>query len=778
MAATHVREPPEKRRRIDAEIDKGKQQQQLATPQYFTCENTVRETVFRWWCGLGSRLVSRWDATALGFVDRESMPPYYIVEFPLHRTRWLARATARVIVVNYQEKTRLLTIYGVTKKMMSPLRCGMSISAKDLAMPAKRADAYRLLFPASPDGNFVDKKLASLSAVPCVPTHALDGFTAASKLAESITRKYVPIKEEEEKGGTRCRPVLGRSDPLRCRTVDEEDVSRNLHREVDDGVSKFVTQTAFMVAASAVHGSSAVRAACGLGYAMLCESLCDARDDAASEHQAFAAAVLNRRGTKEVYQYDSQSKAFFATFGPADNNIVPSGRQLWSVLRQTLRSSSIRNARHGIESMVFAVTAARGLLRELVPCERCRRTLPPAERCQHLCVACLDGVAFVTASDLYETRFITSMKTFERATLKFAFASNATGLASFARLARDLDDNETAPRKTWWNPQSLAKTVVEPLCAKREHGVSKAAFARAVERDATEMAVDATSAAHDLQHILGVVDVEMLVTSREFGDFLVEFARTMFSVRRGPYAQLLALYDADAKTPALIKTASSQPDVGLRLDYLSGYSELAAAGWSVAALRRWLPPCLGIIVDECTRSRHPQYPERMIFGSFLSRISGLLADQPAFYATWSQLFAHPEPSCTLSKNPSSFARSKYGTRAVDDIKERFDKKCFFECAFAIRNGVCPLAFDKTEAEATGKRTLVQSEVYRLGREGADIEDAVTRVVCLNTDAITTPDAIPRVRCLEFLRRCFGVSAPQKVMVNSPSWFYHAAAKKA
>jgi hypothetical protein len=137
---------------------------------------------------------------------------------------------------------------------------------------------------------------------------------------------------------------------------------------------------------------------------------------------------------------------------------------------------------------------------------------------------------------------------------------------------------------------------------------------------------------------------------------------------------------------------------------LEDFGRLRDSGWKASSLIDALPGCLAKIVRECTTARHPKYPERLLVGVFLSRMTGIRDNRGnQLYEVWKSLFEHPEAgSMDACRTHPGFDSSKYGASAITGILKYVDDKKLTPpgCPYATKYKYCP-HFQNAADEDTG-----------------------------------------------------------------------------
>jgi hypothetical protein len=437
---------------------------------------------------------------------------------------------------------------------------------------------------------------------------------------------------------------------------------------------------------------------------------------------------LDHRRT-DVFVHDRVSDAFIRI---SDGCEFRRPSPEWSLLHCVIVGSKHRNATRKKDCFVIECPQSYALARQIVPCQTCMTTM-----CIALMCPMSSGRCFITLADfraivpqLAANKFDTMVA---RGRVDVIAAQDSATLFHLNR-SPEVTIRATVDRiinERIANMRASGHCVTPQTMDKIAQESQK--LAQIVTRRLTVDVPRAFARCYGVSSIASLVHPHLMThaleCNRVFADAAIEI-------------------DVPHTTQTLFI-----PSATTAVADLPGIAELAAANWNIAALMKRLPPCLAKIVYDSTHDRHPSYVERMLIGSFLCRISGLLSDPSGgFYETWQSLFRHPEPGCCLY-NAANIANalkvSRYGKACVKDVQSCFERGRKFGCAFAIKRGSCPFAF---EAE----------------RAASEFKKLYERV-----PARDESDPTPRSACLRFLRLEYRVETPLTA-TESPAWFFAMA----
>jgi hypothetical protein len=231
-------------------------------------------------------------------------------------------------------------------------------------------------------------------------------------------------------------------------------------------------------------------------------------------------------------------------------------------------------------------------------------------------------------------------------------------------------------------------------------------------------------------------------------------------------------YDNHSTTSSSSASLSTTTTSSLTTFCIEGLTQLKAAQWDIQqSLRRYMPPCLAILVDTCNK-RHLKYPERQLVIGWLASLSGIHDGEEnsnGYVNAWMRLFAHhtdrstrqkffPLDASTITTEARQrFLSSEYGKAVLDDAR-----KCPHQrrpgCKAAESNDLCPFAsIIKTHA-------LTPAMVQTI----TDIEDTPTRSIPTTTkerlDAIWNNVNAPWRKSAEIEKK------PPPPLVEQARWF--------
>jgi hypothetical protein len=460
------------------------------------------------------------------------------------------------------------------------------------------------------------------------------------------------------------------------------------------------------------------------------------------------------------YCFDRQRRAYLRL---SDGNEFQPASAEFGLIRRALLAAKHRNGSPNKEPVIFSLPVAYAAARAAYDfCETCHgKTQSPCDLLRPVIVSA--GYALLTATDLDRIWPALAAGHFDRMVSREQLLTGAAGYGPLIRAIGSSNHDDTL--------ESLLKTALASRARDSADDRQRAADAHLRYR----------LASRSLRLRCGVCMEDIA------SDQLVERAAdrliAAFSVAAdGRNSSLTAAAGEllSGHRPSLT-TASSSGHL-----MVPGIEELSASCWDLGALRPFLAPCSGRIMDACSRDRHPSYDERMHMGIFMCDIMGLAENKEAYYATWRSMFAHPEPSCSLYGKPSSLDTSEYGRSAAENFRKLGLKGGRCGCPHAIKTGICPFSLMSGPSGEAGARDALRGiEGNRRQRatslQSRSIEDVVTMTFISRAPgapaaaATCGPDDCRKL-CANYLYAAFGQNLARlnADKVSSPTRFYKAA----
>lgn len=460
-------------------------------------------------------------------------------------------------------------------------------------------------------------------------------------------------------------------------------------------------------------------------------------------NRALSLPIYAQSGAVDAYVLDRARHSFFRL---SDNLEISQPSADWDLLHAVLAASKHRNATAHKDAFVLAMPSAYGFARQALGCQRCALHLPP---CPFRSIPILGAsrTALLTCSDLKggAVAALVAARKYDHMVSQGTFKTRGRGLAALyplretlAERAAQIRDGEM--RKSNNMPPDVVEAETEARAKRVEEmlSCSRGAFQAAYR----------------------MPEVASLVLDERFAKSAAEF-EAVFAKR--PIAGALNRVDAGKSSRDKYANASATTAAdGPYTLTVPGYEELRGGEWSLDVLRPWMPPCLALVVDACFKNRHPLHPERNLVGSFMCHIEGLARDEDAFFAAWTSLFRHPEPTCVLhGDRAENIEKSEYGRVMTDSIRHGFARGKCFACAYAVKCKLCPFSLETSQCKEKLKTVLGASD------------GALAATFAANN----APDAVSKARtlCMNYLRAAHGEGSGQ-VCVSSPWWFYNRARK--
>jgi hypothetical protein len=344
----------------------------------------------------------------------------------------------------------------------------------------------------------------------------------------------------------------------------------------------------------------------------------------------------------------------------SDGYVVSRPSPEWTLLKRTLEAAAHRNANAKEETVLAVVPLSFAATRESLPCRMCEKN----GGCPASAVTVLPGGnALLTPGDLHFSRMLAAAKRYDVMVRRVQMS--AGGAAAGLSTRTEIMKRATRAREKECESCPSAGALIS----------------EEIERDAEAYVAGVAASERFVRETYGV-DVLATVNDRDFRADIATVALQFDDLKLSlPAGDELVSRDTDDRhsKSALVPRAP-------------GYALLAASGFELSALIPLSPPCIAQILEATSADRHPFYRERVLVGTLMCNIAGLLADRDGFYAAWKSMFQHPEPSCELSKDPSRFERSRYGRKAADDTRDYYEKKGKTNgCGHAKKYGLCPFA---------------------------------------------------------------------------------------
>jgi hypothetical protein len=485
------------------------------------------------------------------------------------------------------------------------------------------------------------------------------------------------------------------------------------------GRSEFLYGTACMVAYGICDPGS--KRTLRIGYATMCDAISSLWGYTERSTVArISDGELPFIGPIEAYCLDYARGSIF--FRMRDGKTYLQGSREWTVLDQVLKMSKHRNNLSLKESIVFAIRSTVGMILDGLKCMTC---VVNDRACTNKRPIIFGGRCLVTSTDIKRITYISSTRNFDDSVCHGCIETDICGFfpMSYRHITKEPDMTTSGSSSTtttilkkdikekekklirigtlWRNAVSRLQKPTNEIIEKKTEMFKKSRKTNtndAVTKMETEILGNTRCYVEKimlgeikLRNIYGITAEDLLGCKPAVKD-MFNVVENLLVTNRNLFLPITddQKQGTDAVPFGMATNAeAAKRDTTNMLKNYPGIEDIKKAGWNMMCLRRYLPPCLGKIVDECYTVRHPSYVERMFIGNFMCQISGLATDEVGFYLTWSSLFKHPEKSCILYENLREFDDSKYGRTAAEDVVRyaMAGKKVW--CPFAISKGSCP-----------------------------------------------------------------------------------------